>query len=89
MIALLAAFMLLVSVSMAAAEFCGGQRVPLDTSVGSLPFVHMRIGSLEGNFVIDTASTFSEIDARALGVAHGSRVRLEGSNFPTIGWGVF
>jgi hypothetical protein len=68
---------------------CGGSSMPLDASVQLRPFVHMRLGNREGNFVLDTGSDYSMVDARTYGLSEGSKVKLSGSTFPGMGGGDF
>jgi hypothetical protein len=63
---------------------CPGATLPLDISFASKPFVRVRIGDREGNFLIDTGATQSSVDARWLGVAAGSHVNLRGASLPTL-----
>jgi hypothetical protein len=68
---------------------CPGASVPLDISFASKPFVRMRLGDREGNFLIDTGATQSNVDAGLFGVAVGSQVKIAGSSLPTLEGGVF
>lgn len=77
------------SISGHAQAICPGAHVMLDTSVGSSPFVFMRLADREGWFLIDTGATYSSVDARTFGFRPGAKVNLSGSSLPTIGGGVF
>ena len=68
---------------------CPGASVPLDISFASKPFVRMRLGNREGNFLIDTGATQSTVDAGLFGVAIGSQVKIVGSSLPTVERGIF
>jgi hypothetical protein len=68
---------------------CPGASVPLDISFAFEPFVRMRLGNREGNFLIDTGSDNSGLDAGLFGVAVGSKVKISGSSLPTVDGGLF
>jgi hypothetical protein len=68
---------------------CPGGSIALDISVAATPHVHMRLGAHEGNFLIDTGASASSVDARIFGLELGSKIRIEGSSFPTIAAGDF
>jgi hypothetical protein len=68
---------------------CPGETVPLDISAASKPFVRMRLGGHEGNFLIDTGATGSRVDAGLFGVTAGSKITLGGSSLPTLDGGAF
>jgi hypothetical protein len=70
-------------------QICPGVSVALDISFASKPFVRMRLGSHEGNFLIDTGATQSSVDAGLFGVAVGSQVKIAGSSLPTLEGGIF
>ena len=65
----------------------GGAEVPLDVASHGRPFVHMRLGSVSGAFLVDTGSSFSSIDAAAYGQVAGARVSATGSSLPTVSRG--
>ncbi|MBV8837070.1 MAG: hypothetical protein JO000_11060 [Alphaproteobacteria bacterium] len=71
------------------AMICPGGAIPLDISAASKPFVRMRLGEHEGNFLIDTGATRTHVDAGLYGVAPGSRIALQGSSLPTLAGGTF
>jgi hypothetical protein len=62
----------------------GGGAIELDTSFASKPFVRMRLGAHEGNFLIDTGATYSSVDAALYDVAPGTTITLKGSSLPTL-----
>ena len=68
---------------------CPGGSIALDVSVEATPHVHMQLGGRSGNFLIDTGASTSSVDARIFGVTVGSRIRIEGSSFPTVSGGDF
>lgn len=68
---------------------CPGGTIALDISAGSKPFVHMRLGNHEGNFLIDTGATRTEVDAALYHAEPGSKIDLEGSSLPTLVGGTF
>jgi len=68
---------------------CPGTSLALDTSIQDAPYVAIRLGVREGNFLVDTGATASSVDARAFGLAPGSRTTIEGSSFPTLAGGDF
>src|SRR5690348_696772 len=45
------------------AMICPGGAIALDISAAAKPFVRMRLGEREGNFLIDTGATRSHVDA--------------------------
>jgi hypothetical protein len=68
---------------------CPGASLALDTSIQDAPFVSIRLGARQGNFLVDTGATASSVDARAFGLAPGSNATIEGSSFPTVTGGTF
>jgi hypothetical protein len=68
---------------------CPGGSVALDLSVDATPHVHMRLGAHDGNFLIDTGASASSVDARIFGLEPGSKIRIDGSSFPTVAAGNF
>jgi hypothetical protein len=68
---------------------CPGGSVALDLSIDATPHVHMRLGAHDGNFLIDTGASASSVDARIFGLEPGSKIRIEGSSFPTVAAGDF
>jgi hypothetical protein len=68
---------------------CAGHTILLDLSIAATPHVRIRLGAHEGNFLIDTGATASSVDARTFGLGQGSKIRIEGSSFPTITGGDF
>jgi len=64
--------------------FCPGSIIPLNTIADYLPFAHLRVGSVEGWFLLDTATTFGELDAKRYGLKHGARLRVEDASLPTF-----
>ncbi len=68
---------------------CPGASLALDTSIDDTPYVSIRLGAREGNFLVDTGATASSVDARAFGLVPGSKVTIEGSSFPTVTAGEF
>jgi hypothetical protein len=68
---------------------CPGGTISLDVSAASKPFVRMRLGNREGNFLIDTGATRSFVDARLYGVAAGATIGINGSSLPTLEGGTF
>jgi hypothetical protein len=68
---------------------CPGTSVPIDVSFGSKPFVRMRLGERDGNFLIDTGAARSHIDTTLFGVPAGPNVKIQGSTLPTLDEGTF
>jgi hypothetical protein len=68
---------------------CPGEVIELDTSAASKPFVRMHLGTHQGNFLIDTGATYSNVDASLYGVAPGTTITLRGSSLPTLESGSF
>jgi len=68
---------------------CPGETIALDVSAASKPFVHMRLGNHEGNFLVDTGATRTEVDAALYRAEPGTRIDLEGSSLPTLTGGAF
>jgi hypothetical protein len=68
---------------------CPGGAIALDTSVPFKPYVRMRLGAHEGNFLIDTGANVSSVDAGLYGVAPGTRITIKGSSLPTLDSGSF
>lgn len=62
----------------------GGGAIEVTISSSSQPYVRMRLGTHEGNFLIDTGMTYSDVDAALYGVAPGATVKLGGSSLPTL-----
>jgi len=70
-------------------SICPGSAIALDVSAAAKPFVRMRLGAHEGNFLIDTGATRTHVDSGLYGVAPGSRIALSGSSLPTLAGGTF
>src|ERR1700761_4381595 len=67
---------------------CPGETIALDT-VKSQPFVRMRLGAKEGNFLIDTGSTDSFVNSTLYEIQPGQKVTdkkitITGSSLPTL-----
>jgi hypothetical protein len=75
--------------ALAQGAVCPGGSVALDLSVDATPHVHMRLGAHDGNFLIDTGASAGSVDARIFGLKPGSKIRIEGSSFPTVAGGDF
>jgi hypothetical protein len=73
----------------AATPVCGGVRIPIDTSVFLKPFASLALGGHEGNFLIDTGATYSQVDTRRYAVPDGIKVALTGFSLPLAEGGVF
>ena len=63
---------------------CRGSSIGLDISADRAPFVNIRLGNRSGNFLVDTGTSFSAVDARLFGLKPGTSVMLAGSTFPTV-----
>jgi hypothetical protein len=81
---LAALFALMPCAAFAQQPICPGTRAELDTSLSLLPFVRMRLGNREGNFLIDTAANRNFVDAQTFGLSPGEKVRINGSSLPTL-----
>jgi hypothetical protein len=68
---------------------CGGVRIPIDASVFSKPFANLALGGNEGNFLIDTGATYSQVDMRRYAVPNGRKVALSGFSLPLAEGGIF
>jgi hypothetical protein len=75
--------------ALAGQSLCGGTSIPLDTSVSGKPFVQLTLGDINGNFLLDTGATGSQVDRGRYGVPEGSRNSLSGFSLPTVQGGVF
>ena len=75
--------------AMAGASICGDTRIPIDTSVLSKPFVNLALGGDNGNFLLDTGTTRSQVDMRRYGVSEGSKIFLSGFSLPLMQGGLF
>jgi hypothetical protein len=73
----------------AESSICGGTHMPIDTSVLGEPLVNLALGANEGNFVIDTGATQSQVDARRYGVPEGAKIPLSGFSLPLAQGGIF
>jgi hypothetical protein len=81
------------SVSAATAKagtgMCDGMRIPLNTSVLSLPFANLALGGRNGNFLLDTGTTRSRVDMRRYEVPDGAKVFLSEFSLPWAQGGLF
>lgn len=68
---------------------CPGDTIALDISAASKPFVRMRLGNHEGNFLIDTGATRTEVDAALYRAEPGTQIEVQGSSLPTLNGGAF
>ena len=87
--ALLALSVATTTPAMAETSICGGTRIPIDTSVLSKPFVNLTLGGDNGNFLLDTGTTRSQVDMRRYGVPEGSKIFLSGFSLPLMQDGLF
>jgi hypothetical protein len=73
---------------------CPGETIALHTSAKSQPFVRMRLGAKEGNFLIDTGSDHSFVNSAFYEIQPGKKVTdkkitITGSSLPTLDSGSF
>ena len=68
---------------------CGGLTVPLHLDQSGSPIAHLALAGKEGDFLIDTGSTISIVDADAFGILPHQRVTLKGFSLPTVAEGSF
>jgi len=86
---LLALSVMTAGAARAATPICGGVRIPIDTSVFTKPFANLALGGNEGDFLIDTGATYSQVDMRRYAVPDGKKIALSGFSLPLAGGGVF
>jgi hypothetical protein len=72
---------------------CPGEAIALDTAK-SQPFVRMRLGAKEGNFLIDTGSDHSFVNSALYKIQPGEKITdkkitITGSSLPTLDSGSF
>jgi hypothetical protein len=68
---------------------CDGMRIPLSTSVLSVPFANLALGGRNGNFLLDTGATHSRVDMRRYGAPDGAKIFLSGFSLPWAQGGLF
>jgi len=86
---LLALSVMTAGAARAATPICSGVRIPIDTSVFTKPFANLALGGNEGDFLIDTGATYSQVDMRRYAVPDGKKIALSGFSLPLAGGGVF
>ena len=91
-----AVLLLLPAFSMASATtakagtgMCDGMRIPLNTSVLSVPFAKLALGGRNGNFLLDTGATHSRVDMRRYEAPDGAKIFLSGFSLPWAQGGLF
>jgi hypothetical protein len=89
LLSLLALPVMTAAAASAATPICSGVRIPIDTSVFSKPFANLALGGNEGDFLIDTGATYSQIDMRRYAVPDGIKIVLSGFSLPLAEGGVF
>jgi hypothetical protein len=87
--ALLVLSMATTTAARAETSICGGTRIPLDTSGFTEPFVNLTLGGDNGNFLLDTGATHSQVDMRRYGASEGSKILLSGFSLPLMQGGLF
>jgi len=75
--------------AMAGTSICGGTLLPIDTSVFGKPYVKLTLGGDNGNFLLDTGATHSQVDMRRYRVSEGSKIFLSGFSLPLVQSGLF
>jgi hypothetical protein len=68
---------------------CDGMRIPLDTSVLSVPFANLALGGRNGNFLLDTGATHSRVDMQGYETPDGAKIFLSGFSLPGAHGGLF
>lgn len=68
---------------------CGGQSVPLQIDQAGSPIAHLSLDGRDSDFLIDTGSTLSIIDAYTFRIFQSERVTLKGFTLPTVNEGSF
>ena len=73
---------------------CPGETIALDSDAKSRPFVRMRLGAKEGNFLIDTGANHSFVNSALYEVQPGEKttdkkITITGSSLPTFDSGSF
>jgi hypothetical protein len=68
---------------------CGDARIPIDTSILSKPFANLTLGGNNGNFLIDTGATQSQVETQRYGLPAGAKIFLSGFSLPLVQGGVF
>ena len=68
---------------------CDGMRIPLDSSVLSVPFANLALGGRNGNFLLDTGATRSRVDMRRYEAPAGAKIFLSGFSLPWAQGGLF
>jgi hypothetical protein len=63
---------------------CGGQWVALHIDQSGSPIAHLALAGKEGDFLIDTGSTMSIVNADSFGIIPHSLVTLKGFSLPTV-----
>lgn len=86
---LLASSMATNTAARAGTSICGGTRMPIDTSVSGKPFANLTLGGNNGNFLIDTGATHSQVDMQRYGRPEGSKISLTGFSLPLVQGGMF
>ena len=89
LLSLLALPVMTAAAASAATPICSGVRIPIDTSVFSKPFANLALGGNEGDFLIDTGATYSQVDMRRYAVPNGIKTALSGFSLPLAESGVF
>ena len=89
LLSLLALPVMTAAAASAATPICSGVRIPIDTSVFSKPFANLALGGNEGDFLIDTGATYSQVDTRRYAVPDGIKIALSGFSLPLAEGGVF
>src|SRR5262249_14302567 len=73
---LLPALSMISTTAKAGTGLCNGMRIPLDTSVLSVPFANLALGGRNGNFLLDTGATHSRVDMRRYEAPDGAKIFL-------------
>jgi len=72
-----------------AQSLCGGASVPLLIDQSGSPIAHLSLDGRDSDFLIDTGSTLSIIDAYTFRIFQHERVTLKGFTLPTVTEGSF
>jgi hypothetical protein len=70
-------------------SLCGGESVPLHIDESGSPIARLGLDGRESDFLIDTGSTLSIIDAYTFRIFQNDQVTLKGFTLPTISEGSF
>ena len=68
---------------------CGGQAVPLRIDDSGSPIAHLKLAGKDSDFLIDTGSTMSIVNADTFGILPHTHATLRDFSLPTVSEGYF